>query len=231
VRNKYARSIYAMARLPPRISEIPETGPPDIIALKASKTYAGGKKREMNCIHPGSVDIGYSTPANGEISAGIGQMNHSDAGPKWSTKALPKIPSAIPKRKSVMRNGMAIMPYMKRDSLKKAVATKTITRTPIMLVTILERISPPTYSDIRIGVAKILRKFRDQTSSKNAIVTPCMIRMKKSHKRTAPRSTGTKLNPPDTTVLRYLVKNPQRTISTATQANSGNMREVFPFRR
>ena len=45
------------------------------------------------------------------------------------------------------------------------------------------------------GVAKIFRKLRDQTSSKNAVVTPCITRMKKSHSSTAPSSAGTKLKP------------------------------------
>ena len=37
--------------------------------------------------------------------------------------------------------------------------------------------------------------MRDQTSSKNAIVTPCITRVKKSQSSTAPSSIGTKLNP------------------------------------
>jgi hypothetical protein len=52
--------------------------------------------------------------------------------------------------------------------------------------------SPAMYSDMVIGVAKTLRKLRDQTSSKNAVVTPCMTRVMKSQKRTAPSSAGTK---------------------------------------
>ena len=96
------------------------------------------------------------------------------------------------------------------------------------LVTMLERISPLTYSDIRSGVAKMLRKLRDQTSSKNAIVTPCIMRIKKSQKRIAPRSTGTKSTPCEATVLRYLVRNPHRIISTAIHAKSGKTREKLP---
>ena len=56
-------------------------------------------------------------------------------------------------------------------------------------------ISPVKYSEVRSGVAKKLRKFRDHTSSKNAMVTPCITRVRKSHSSTAPSSTGTKLTP------------------------------------
>ena len=41
----------------------------------------------------------------------------------------------------------------------------------------------------------MFRKLRDQTSSKNAVVTPCMTRTKKSQSSTAPSSDETKLNP------------------------------------
>ena len=46
--------------------------------------------------------------------------------------------------------------------------------------------SPVRYSEISSGVAKTLMKLRDQTSSKNAMVTPCMTRVKKSQNSTAP---------------------------------------------
>ena len=42
-------------------------------------------------------------PANGEISAGIGQMNHSDAGPSRSTIPQPMTPSAMPNTNSTSR--------------------------------------------------------------------------------------------------------------------------------
>ena len=48
---------------------------------------------------------------------------------------------------------------------------------------------------MRSGVAKKLRKLRDQTSSKKAMVTPCITRVRKSHSSTAPSSAGTKLKP------------------------------------
>ena len=57
----------------------------------------------------------------------------------------------------------------------------------------LESTRPAMYSEIDSGVAKMLRKLRDQTSSKKAIVTPCITRMKKSHNSTAPSNAGTKL--------------------------------------
>ena len=57
-------------------------------------------------------------------------------------------------------------------------------------------------------------KLRDHTSSKNVIVTPCITRMKKSHSHTAPSNDGTKF-PWLTTVFKYLVKNPQRIMSTS----------------
>ena len=77
---------------------------------------------------------------------------------------------------------------------------------------------------IEIGLAKTFRKLRDQTSSKNAIVTPCITRVKKSHSRTAPSNAGTKLNPGEATVFRYLLMNPHRTISIAIHANSERIR-------
>ncbi len=77
----------------------------------------------------------------------------------------------------------------------------------------------------------MFRKFRDHTSSKKVIVTPCMTRAKKSHRRTAPRKAGMKLNPAAATVLRYLVMNPQSTISIATHTKSGKMRETLPRMR
>ena len=84
------------------------------------------------------------------------------------------------------------------------------------------------YSDMESGVAKIFKKLRDHTSSKKAVVTPCMTRMKKSHSSTAPSRAGTKLNPEEATVLRYRVMNPHSTISTVTHANSGIARTGLP---
>ncbi len=55
---------------------------------------------------------------------------------------------------------------------------------------------------MRKGVAKKFRKLRDQTSSKNAIVTPCITRVRKSHSNTAPRRAGTKFIPGWPTVFR-----------------------------
>ena len=78
------------------------------------------------------------------------------------------------------------------------------------------------------GVANMFRKLRDQTSSKNVIVTPCMTRMKKSQKRTAPSREDTKLSPDEVTEFRYLVMNPHKTMSMATQTNIGNTREGLP---
>jgi hypothetical protein len=85
---------------------------------------------------------------------------------------------------------------------------------------------PATYSPTVRGVEKTLRKFRVQTSSKKTRVTPCMTRMKKSQRSTAPRSIGTKFTVER--VLRYRVKNPQRTMSMATQENSGKTRDTLP---
>src|SRR5690242_505818 len=103
-----------------------------------------------------------------------------------------------------------------------------MTTNPTELVAIEASTRPPTYSKTESGVAKRLRKLRDQTSSKNAMVTPCITRVKKSHNSTAPSSTGTKLNPEPETVFRYLVINPHSTISTATQINSGSTRATLP---
>src|ERR1700722_11026642 len=99
---------------------------------------------------------------------------------------------------------------------------------PTELVAMLESTSPLIYSEIESGVAKTFKKLRDQTSSKNVMVTPCITRMKKSHSSTAPSSDGTKLNPDPLTAFRYLVMNPQVTMSIATQAKSGNTRAARP---
>src|SRR5476649_2238176 len=104
-------------------------------------------------------------------------------------------------------------------------------KSPTMLLQTLQSTSPAIYSDTERGVANILRKLRDQTSSKKAIVTPCMTRVKKSHKRTAPRKTGTKLKPEPETLFRYFVMKPQRIMSIATQRKSGETREKLPRMR
>src|SRR5450756_865492 len=102
-----------------------------------------------------------------------------------------------------------------------------MTRSPTELVATLVSTRPVRYSDVESGVAKMFRKLRDQTSSKKAMVTPCITRAKKSHKRTAPSSAGTKLKPGGATLLRYLVMNPHSTMSIATQAKSGKTRDML----
>ena len=44
--------------------------------------------------------------------------------------------------------------------------------------------SPVMYSEIDSGEENRLRKLRDQTSSRNAVLTPCMMRVQKSHSST-----------------------------------------------
>jgi len=70
----------------------------------------------------------------------------------------------------------------------------------------------------------MLRKLRDHTSSKNAVVTPIMTRPKKSHSSTAPSSVATKLKPDAATVSRYRVMKPHSRMSTATQMTIGSTR-------
>ncbi len=106
-----------------------------------------------------------------------------------------------------------------------------MTSRPTRLVQTPITTSPITYSEIIIGVAKTLRKLRDQTSSKKAWVTPCMTRVRNPHSSTAPSSAGTKLNPPVAKVFRYRVMKPQRTMSTATQENIGSTRVGDPRSR
>src|SRR5438552_139750 len=160
--------------------------------------------------------------------AGTGQMNHSDAGPNRSTTPLPKMPSAIPNKNNTRRNETTASPKPKKGRPKTVVARRSITASPTMLDAVLDSTRPLTYSVIDSGDAKIFRKLRDHTSSMKVNVTPCMTRVKKSHSRTAPRSTGTKLKPDRATVLRYLVMNPHSTMSTATHTNSGNTRARLP---
>src|ERR1700733_15822883 len=99
---------------------------------------------------------------------------------------------------------------------------------PTELVAMLESTSPLIYSEIESGVAKTFRKFRDQTSSKNVIVTPCMTRVKKSHISTAPSSDGTKLKPEPLTEVRHLVMELQVTMSMASQATHRTTRAQRP---
>src|SRR6185437_15550597 len=103
------------------------------------------------------------------------------------------------------------------DRPNTRVASRIITTRPTELVAMLEKTRPLTYSGIESGVAKMLRKLRVQTSSRNARVTPCMTRTIKSQSRTAPSSIGTKLKPGDATEFRYLLMKPHKTISMATQ--------------
>src|SRR5439155_13358791 len=102
---------------------------------------------------------------------------------------------------------------------------------PTKLVPMAVTTRPLRYSEIESGDAKIFRKLRDHTSSKNAIVTPCITREKKSQRRTAPSSAGTKLKPAEVTVLRYLVMNPHSSMSMVTHTTGDNTRERFPRMR
>src|SRR5215510_1296229 len=106
----------------------------------------------MYCIQSGSVVMGKKTPAKGETSAGTGQINHSDAGPNRSTIPAPKIPNAIPKRKSTSKNGINAIPYAKNDNPKIVLARNSITKSPTELVPMLDKTSPLTYSEIDNGV-------------------------------------------------------------------------------
>ena len=63
------------------------------------------------------------------------------------------------------------------------------------------------------------------------MLTPCMTRVKKSQRRIAPRSIGTKSNPGEAIVLRYRVMNPHSTMSIATHAKIGNTRTGLPRMR
>src|SRR5215471_6618743 len=150
----------------------------------------------------------------------MGQISHSDAGPNRSTRPHAKIPSAIPNRKSARRNGASRAPYTKKERPKTILANTSITSSPTELVAIAASTKPVMYSDIESGLAKTFKKLRDHTSSKNAVVTPCITRIKKSHSRTAPSSAGTKLKPEEAMAFRYLVMNPHSTMSTVTHANS-----------
>ena len=165
------------------------------------------------------------------MKAGMGQINHSAAGPNLNTIAQPNIPSAIPNRNNISMKGIMISPYDKNDRWKIPDASNSITTKPMILVSMLDETSPARYSDIDSGEANILRKLRDQTSSKKAMVTPCITRVRKFHNNTAPSRLGTKSYPVEVKLLRYLVMNPHRIISTATHANKGMMRATLLFIR
>src|SRR6476646_449409 len=163
--------------------------------------------------------------------AGSGQTNHSAEGPNRSTNEHPTIPRAMPNRNSTIRNGTRRPPYKINDNPNRVIASTSITNRPNALVMMLDETRPARYSLMEIGEPKTLRKFRDQTSSKNAIVTPNITRVKKSHISTAPSRTGTKSKPAAVTVLRYLVMKPHRMMSIATQMTSDNTRVGPPRRR
>ena len=111
------------------------------------------------------------------------------------------------------------------------VARPNITMRPTQLVMTLVSTNPRMYSEIDSGEANRLRKLRDQTSSRKAVLTPCMMRVQKSQSRTPPNSVGTKFTPLPLTELRYRVMNPHRTMSIATQVTMGNTRTGLPRRR
>ena len=73
---------------------------------------------------------------------------------------------------------------------------------PIVLVAMLEATRPTRYSAIDSGVANRFRKLRDHTSSRNAVVTPCITREKKSQSSTAPSSDAMKFSPARDTSFR-----------------------------
>src|ERR1700693_170762 len=101
----------------------------------------------MAFIQRGKIETGYKTQTNGESIAGMGQTNHSAAGPNLSTTAHAKIPRAIPKRKSSRRNGTRNAPNVANDKQKTAPARISITTSPIELDTTLEVTRPVMYSD------------------------------------------------------------------------------------
>ena len=124
-------------------------------------------------------------------------MNHSEAGPSRSTMA---------QREDAERDSEQKQHQQKRDE-HQSVAEERQTETPrwpggasraspTALVAMLdEHEAADSIPRIDSGVAKMFRKLRDQTSSKNVVVTPCMTRTRKSQSRTAPRMAGTKLMP------------------------------------
>jgi len=90
---------------------------------------------------------------------------------------------------------------------------------------------PSRYCGMVIGEAKMLRKFRDHTSSRKTPATPCMTRVKKSKSKTAPSSEGTKFRPDEVSVFKYRVMNPHMMMSMPTQAKMGIQRAGVPSSR
>ncbi len=130
-------------------------------------------------------------PANGERSAGIGQTNHSAAGPSRSTTRTAEDAQRDAEQEQHQQERHEHHSVRRRRTGRRPRSPAPASRpAPTELVAMLESTSPPRYSEIDSGVAKMFRKLRDHTSSKNAIVTPCMTRMKKSQSSTAPRSAG-----------------------------------------
>src|SRR5580692_696505 len=108
------------------------------------------------------------------------------------------------------------------------VASSSITTTPMLLVATLVITSPEMYSETDRGEENRFKKLRDQTSSRKAVETPCMMRVQKSHNSTPPSSVGTKSIPPALTELRYRVMKPHSTMSMATHVTMGNRRTGLP---
>src|SRR6478735_12536967 len=100
------------------------------------------------------------------MTAGIGQTNHSDAGPNQSTIALATTPMAMPNTNRFRRNGNSNSPYEKNDRPKIPLASAIMTTSPMALVMTLDATRPATYSGIDNGLAKRFRKLRDHTSSR-----------------------------------------------------------------
>jgi hypothetical protein len=106
-----------------------------------------------------------------------------------------------------------------------------VAKSAVMLKTMLMSTSPPMYSRIDSGEVKRLRKFWDHTSSRNDVVTPCKILLKKSQSRTAPKSIGMKFTPGAVERFRYRVINPHKTMFISTHAYIDSMRAGLPRSR
>src|SRR5215469_2141432 len=118
--------------------------------------------------------------------AGSGHISHSAAGPSRSTMAQLSTPSVTPNTNSTRTSGTIGRPYIRNDSPNTADAMMSIVISPTVLVATLETTRPLTYSPIDSGLVKTFIKFRDHTSSKNAVVTPYITRVRKSHIMTTP---------------------------------------------
>src|SRR3989344_3640552 len=143
------------------------------------------------------------------MSAGMDQARSSDEGPKRRIIAVVYKPSPSPKKKRMKMNGIMRMPYWKKLYENKNRATSAMTPTEINAPAVPTKTRPAMYCHNFKGDAKRFMRFRDHTSSRNEMPTPCRTRMRKFQRITVPIRTVTTLRRSSPIRFKYTVKKPQ----------------------